>query len=138
METKKKRKITLRQDAKEFLKQNNPEYFEIKEVPIKVKSESSFIKLMHINKSYYDDIIKELWFAYLWYFTVLLNSLDYDNKVDFIELQRKWVKPWMISVCKKKFIYMGMIKKDWNNFYVNPKIAIKWETVNPNIIELFK
>lgn len=137
MENRVKRKIILREDARDFLKYNYPEAFEIKEIPIRIKTDKPFIKLMHINKSYYDAIIEKLWFAYLWYFTVLLNSLDYDNKVDFIELTRKKVKPWMISVCKQKFIYMGMIKKEWNNFYVNPKIAIKWETINPNLKELF-
>lgn len=93
---------------------------------------------MHINKWLYDAILDKLWFAYLWYFTVLLNSMNYDNQVDFSELKFKNVSDSMIKVCKRKFIEIWFIKKYWKMYYVNPKIAIKWETVNPNIIELFK
>ena len=127
----------MRDDARDFLKHNYPEAFEIKEIPIKIKLDTSFIKLMHINKSYYDHILKKLWFAYLWYFTVLLNDMNYDNQVDFKMLKFKNVSDSMIKVCKKKFIDVWIVKKYWWSFYVNPKIAIKWETINPILKDIF-
>lgn len=138
MESKIKRKVVLKDEALQHLKRNNPEVFEIKEYIVKVKQDKSFIKLMFIDKSYYDYIIKNLWFAYLWYFMVLLNWLNYDNIINFTDLKFKWVSDSMIKVCKRKFIQIWVIKKYWNSFYVNPNIAMKWESINPNIIELFK
>lgn len=138
METRRKRKMTLREDARDFLKQNYPEAFEIKDIPVKVKIDKPFIKLMHINKAYYEFILKKLWFAYLGYFMVLLNEMNYDNQVDFKLLSFKWVSDSMIKVCKKKFIDAWMVRKHWWLFYIDPEIAIKWETINPNLKDIFK
>jgi hypothetical protein len=60
MESKIKRKVVLKDEALQHLKRNNPEVFEIKEYIVKVKQDKSFIKLMFIDKSYYDYIIKNL------------------------------------------------------------------------------
>lgn len=130
--------MTLRDDARDFLKQNYPEAFEIKDIPIKIKTDKSFIKLMYINKSYYDFILKELGFAYLGYFMVLLNDMNYDNQVDFKLLKFKNVSDSMIKVCKKKFIDSWMVRKYGWSFYINPEIAIKGETINPNLKDIFK
>ena len=69
---------------------------------------------------------------------VLLNEMNYDNQVDFKLLKFKWVSDSMIKVCKKKFIDAWMVRKYGWSFSINPEIAIKWETINPNLKDIFK
>jgi hypothetical protein len=60
MDNKTKRKLVLRKDDRDKLKKEHPEMFEYKDMPVKIRLDNPFIKLMHINKSYYDAIIEEL------------------------------------------------------------------------------
>lgn len=138
METKKKRKVVLKDDALEYLKRNNPEAFEIKEYIVKVKLESDFIKHMQQNPEYRKYIIDSLWVTYLWYLFILYDSLTYENIVNFNVLKEAWIKDGMINICKKRLKWHNIIKKHNWYYYLNPHVAMKWEAVNPNIIELFK
>lgn len=138
METKVKRKIVLRDEALQYLKQNNPEAFETKEYTVKVKSDSNFIKHMQHNPHYSKFILEQLWATYLWYLYILYDSLTYENIVNFNVLKETWVKQWMLDICKRKFKEANIVKKHNWYYYLNPAVAIKWESINPNVIELFK
>lgn len=83
-------------------------------------------------------LLNEIGITYLWYLNLLLNTLTYDNTVDFRALNRLGIKQWMIDVCKKKLISKWVIKKYKGDFYMSPDIAIKWEKINPDIKKLFE
>jgi len=138
MEMKRKRKVVLKDDALEYLKRNNPEAFEVREYTVKVKLESDFIKHMQHNQQYRKYIVENLWVTYLWYLYILYDSLTYENIVNFNVMKEVWVKEWMIKISKRIFKEHNIIKKHNWYYYLNPNVAMKWEAVNPNIIELFK
>ena len=72
------------------------------------------------------------------YFYVLLETLDYNNKVDFNTYYNYWVSWDMIKVIRKKFKEAWLIKKFWKDFYINPDVAVKWQNIPLYVIELFK
>ena len=137
MKTKTKIKLVLKQEYLEDLYNTYPNAFEKKEKTIKINNNEWFIKLMKRTHKWQEFILKNLWVTYIWYMDLLLNSMDYDNKVDFWELRRIWIKEWMIKVARKKFLEHNIIKKVWSSFYVSPWIALKWEKMNPDLITLF-
>jgi len=138
MSSKKIPKIEIKKEYIEELSEIYPNAFEIKEKNIKVKSNlNKFYKKMIREKEYTKWIIKNLWITYIWYLEILLQSLDYENRVKFETLSELWIKPWMLSVVKKKFIESEIIKKYQGDFYISPMIAIKWEKINPDLINIF-
>ena len=126
---------------KEFIKdlyETYPNAFEIKEKKVRVKNNINFIKLMKRDIETQKWIIENLGVTYIWYLDLLINWLMYDNLLDFWELKKLWIKEWMIKVVRKKLIDWNIVKKRWRNFYLNPMIAMKWEALDPEIINLFK
>lgn len=137
MKNKIKHKLILRKEYLQDLYEIYPNAFDIKETTIKINYDKWFIKFMKKTEEWQKYILNNLWVTYIWYMNLLINSLDYDNKVDFSELLRIWVKEWMMKVARKKFIEHDIIKKQGSFYYLNPMIAIKWETINPNLLNLF-
>ena len=78
------------------------------------------------------------WFVYLGYFYILMNSMDYNNKVDFNILRWIWLSEPMIKYIRWKLKEIWFIKRFWNDFYINPNIARKWQNIPLYIIDLFK
>lgn len=138
MKDKRKIKLKVKQEYLEDLYSTYPNAFDIEEKVVKISYDKWFIKYMKRTIEWQKIILDRLWVTYIWYMDLLLNSMDYDNKIDFSELRRIWVKEWMIKVARKKFIENDIIKKSWKNFYINPIIAIKWDKINPDLLELFK
>lgn len=139
MENKTKSKLSVKDSHFQELYENNPDSFEIITNTIKIYSQKdNFYKNMQLPIEVQKYLLDELWITYLGYLNLLLNSLTYDNTIDFRALHRLWVKQWMIDVCKKKLIRKGIVKKYEWDFYVNPDIAVKWEKINANIKKLFE
>ena len=115
-----------------------PEAFWIKEDVIKVYSQrDNFCKFMQNPLEIQKYLLDKIGITYLWYLELLINTLNYDGIIDFKALKRLWIKQWMIDTCKKKLIDSWIVKKFDGDFYRDPKIAVKWETVNPNLYNLF-
>lgn len=138
MEDYKKVKLKVKDEFLKELYETYPNAFEIKEKTIKIKQLETFTKLMtlHINKK--KQIVEELGVVYYGYFSLLVDTMSYSSKVDFNDLLLLWIKPWMIKVFRKKWLDFWLFKKIDKSFYVNPIYALKWDTINPLLIEHFK
>lgn len=124
-----------------------PKIFDDKEKvkPKKIRSkENNFIMLLHMSETIYLNLLKKLWwekklwFVYLWYLQVLLNTLDFSNKVDFNIYRSYWISDAMIKSLRKKFKEAGLVKNIWRDFYINPSIARRWQETPLYVLELFK
>ena len=139
MNNKTKVKLKLKPEYIEDIYNTYPNAFNKVEHTIKINyKNNNFIKLMKKTVEWQKFIIDNIWITYLWYMNILLDTLDYDNKLDFKYLKQVWIKEWMIKICKKKFIEHNIVKKHLSYFYLNPEIAIKWEKINPLLLDLFK
>jgi hypothetical protein len=106
--------------------------------------ENNFVMLKQMSEQLRANILKKLWwehklwFAYLWYLSVLLDTLDYNNKVSFSIFESFWVSKAMIKVVRGKFKELWFVKRFWNDFYLNPDIARKGQEIPVYILDLFK
>ena len=132
-----KHKLTLKREYVEDMYEIYPNAFYVKEVNTQKKITTNFIKLMKRNPETQKWIVKNLGMTYLWYLHLLTNTINYDNEVDFSELREIWVKEWMLKVVRKKLIDSNVVAKKGKRFYLNPMVAIKWETIDPEISNLF-
>lgn len=136
-----KKKIQLKNEYKQELYNTYPNAFELKENnPKFVKQQglnNNFIKYMQLNEIIRKNIIKKIWITYFWYLMILLDTLDYSNRVEFLILKKIWISDAMIKITRKKLKDAWYIKKLWNNFFLNPMIAMKGEAVPPFIKTLF-
>lgn len=115
------------------------------EEPKKITTKSNnFVILIQMSETLSNNLLKKIWwwdkmwFAYFWYMQVLLNTLDYNNKVDFNIFESHNVSKPMVSVIKKKFRECWFVKKKWHDYYFNPEFAKKWNETPLFVIELFK
>ena len=138
MENKIKSNKKLKKEFERELQEMYPNAFETIDKTIRIKQDNNFCKLMYTNLSYNKILIEKIWVAYIGYLHILLNSLTYEGVVNFNSLKDLWIKDGMIKVCKKKFIDNWIVKKYRWDFYMNPIVAIKWETINQNLIKLFE
>lgn len=107
--------------------------------PIKIKKNTNhFLMLKQMETITRKNMLDKLSVAYFGYFMILLDTLDYNNKVDFNVFNNYWVSIPMIKVIRKKFKDIWFIKKFGNDFYVNPDVARKWQNIPLYIINLFK
>lgn len=133
-----KHNLILKKEYKQDLYETYPNAFEVKEASIRIKNNINFIKLMKKDPAMQKWIIKNLGMTYIGYLTILIDSLDYSNKLNFEYLKELGVKEWMIKRTKKILVQANIVKKKDGVFYLNPNIAVKWETLDPEIINLFK
>lgn len=115
------------------------------EKPLKIRSkENNFIMLLHMSEQIYLNLLKKLWwkrklwFAYLWYLQILINTIDFSNKIDFNTYRSYWVSFAMIKTIRRKFKKNWIVKNIGRDFYINPSIARKWQEIPMYVIELFK
>lgn len=109
------------------------------EAPLKIKTNNNnFIMLKQMQVIHRKNLLDKLSVAYFWYLMILLDTLDYDNKVDFNIYNNYDISIPMIKVIRKKYKDLWFIKKFWNDFYMNPEIARKWQHIPLYIINLFK
>jgi hypothetical protein len=78
------------------------------------------------------------WYIYLWYFILIANSVDYNNKIDFNIFKWIWLSLPMIKYIKKKFKETWLIKKYGSDFYINPNMVRKWKNIPKYVYDLFK
>ena len=83
-------------------------------------------------------IIEQVWITYLWYLNILLDTLDYSNRIEFWVLKQLWISESMIKVVRKKLRDNDIVKKVWFIYYLNPKIAVKWDIIPVIVENLFK
>ena len=103
---------------------------------IKSRNNSFIIfKQMTIKQKEY--IINKIWFTYMWYLIWIIDTLDYNNSVNFRILKHFWVSDPMIKIVRKKFKDNNIVKKFWNMFYLNPEIAQKWDSIPDYVLMLF-
>lgn len=98
---------------------------------------NNFVMLKQMSVKLRSVLVEKIWFTYFGYLIILIDSLDYTNRVDFNVLKNFWVSDPMIKIVRKKLKDANIIKKDWNYFYLNPGIAQKWEWVQDFVIKLF-
>jgi hypothetical protein len=82
-------------------------------------------------------IIDKIGITYFWYLTVLLDTIDYSNRVEFWILKDIWVSEWMTKFIRKKLKDSGIIKKIGTNFFLDPSIRVKWDMLPPFVVHLF-
>ena len=118
---------------------------EEKQKPKKIRTkENNFIMLLYMSETIYLNLLKKLWwekklwFAYLWYLQVLINTVDYSNRIDFNVYRSYWISDAMIKSLRKKFKEVWLVKNIWRDFYINPSVARKWQEVPMYVLELFK
>lgn len=133
----KKYKLSVKKEHLQDLYEMYPASFDVKELKSRKKVQDNFIKLMKKNINTQKWIIDNLGMAYVWYLHLLTNTLNYDNEVDFSELKELWVKDWMLKVVRKRLIDSNVVAKKGSRFYLNPMVAIRWETIDPEIVKLF-
>ena len=111
-----------------------------KEKPKKIKKpkENNFVMLKQMTDIIRKNAVDKLWFTYFWYLQVLLDTLDYNNKINFNILLWFWVSEAMVKVVRKKLKDLWYVKRFKNDFYLNPEIAIKWTNTPLYVINLFK
>lgn len=138
MESKIKSNFSVKKEYLQELYETYPNAFEKKEKIIKIKQQITFTKLITMKTENKILIIEKLWVVYYGYFALLIDTMNYDNRIEFKDLKKLWIKDWMIKLFRKKWTEFWLFRKhDWD-YYVNPLFAIKWETINPNLIKLFE
>lgn len=138
MEEKKKIKKKILKEYERELQEMYPNAFETVNSIVRIKQGTTFCKLMQNNLNFQKFVIEKIWVVYLWYLHILLESLTYEWIVKFDHLKDMGIKEWMINICKKKLKEAWIVKKYRWDFYLNPKVAIKGETINPNLVTLFE
>lgn len=133
-------KIKLKKEYIDDLYQTYPNAFTLEHKwDIKKNNwNNNFIKLVQMKIEIRNKIIEQVWITYLWYLNILLDTLDYSNRIEFWVLKQLWISESMIKVVRKKLRDNDIVKKVWFIYYLNPKIAVKWDII-PIIVEnLFK
>lgn len=132
------KRIKLKNEYVKDLYDTYPDAFEFKESnPFSKYNNNNFIKYYQMKNIERKYIIQKIWVTYMWYMTMLFDTLDYSNRVDFWYLKEIWISDWMIKVIRKKLKDSWFIKKVWYNFYLDPKICMKWESLPPFVASLF-
>lgn len=106
------------------------------EIRITTKN-NNFVMLKQMSVKLRNVLVEKIWFTYFGYLIILIDSLDYTNRVDFNVLKNFWVSDPMIKIVRKKLKDANIVKKDWSYFYLNPWIAQKWEWVQDFVMKLF-
>ncbi len=99
---------------------------------------NNFIMIKQLSEDFRKNLVKKIGFTYFWYLEVLLDTVDYNNKVNFNIYKSFWVSPAMIKVLRSKFKEIGFVKRFWNDFYINPHFVKKWDSTPLYVIDLFK
>ena len=134
----KKKTVRLKREHFQILRETYPDSFEIVETDVKVKSEGkNYILLMQVGKNHTQLLMDTLGMTYVGYMHVLLESLDYSNRVDFNVLSLVGVTERSIGLCKQRMREANVVVKRGGNYYLNPLIAIKGTTIDPDLVALF-
>lgn len=93
-----------------------------------------FKKMLHItNKS----IAWMIWSADHSKLNILLDTLDFDNTIDFWCLEDLYSST-SIKNFRSKIWKIWFVKKKSSRWYMNPIVAIKWWEIDPVLSDLFK
>jgi len=98
------------------------------------KSKRHFMKLFLSQ----DIIADKVWDDYK-YIAYISSVLWYDNEINIIRFRDKiWISNQAFYALKKRLIEKWVIKEIWKEFFLNPFIWVKSETISYNLSQEFK
>lgn len=139
MENSRRNKLILLDQYVGQIYYNNPHMFKIDDRIVKIVLNNRYYKGMQMNIDMRNAMFKKLSVAYIGYLTLLVDALDYENKVDLYYLKNFNVSKSMIdSFVRPKLIWIWAIKKyEWKH-YLNPLFAYKGKVINKSLVDLFE
>lgn len=98
------------------------------------KSKRRFMKLFLSQ----DIVADKVWDDYK-YIAYISSVLWYENEINIIRFREKiWISNQAFYSLKKRLIEKWVIKQIWKEFFLNPFIWVKAETISYNLSQEFK
>ena len=99
---------------------------------------SNFTKLMNNDFEFDMWLLNELWTTYYWYLMFLVKRMKYWSEIEFEELERLWLHKQSIYYLRRRLKELWLVKKWRRKWYLHYLIAYKWETIDNDVIDLFR